>query len=134
MKGYQQWVADFAQASQQKTAGLVPGIDSMEAESADERLLDYVMLRLRLADGIPLDDLQQKHGRSAAQAAVETLLSGNLFHGNYACEAIIDGQRHVRLTDPEGFLMSNDCISTLFAELSAVDADQTSEQQAILSH
>lgn len=133
MKGYQQWVADFAQASHGKEAGLVPGMDSMEAESSDEQLLDYVMLRLRLADGIPLDELQRKHGHSAAQTTVQTLLSGDLFHGKYACETIVDGQRHVRLTDPEGFLMSNHCISTLFAEFSSVDADQTHRRQPTVS-
>lgn len=133
MKGYQQWVAEFAQASHEEAVGLVPGMDSMEAESADDQLLDYVMLRLRLADGIPLDELQQRHGHSAAQTTVETLLSGDLFHGKYASETVIDGQRHVRLTDPEGFLMSNDCISTLFAEFSSVDADQTPIRQATAS-
>lgn len=134
MKGYQQWVTDFAQASREQAVGLVPGMNSMEAESADEQLLDYVMLRLRLADGVPLDDLRLKHGNSAAQTTVETLLSGDLLYGKYACETIIDGQRHVRLTDPEGFLMSNDCISTLFAEFSTNDADQTPTRQATDAH
>ena len=134
MKGYQQWVAEFAKASHEKALGLVPGMDSMEAESADEQLLDYVMLRLRLADGIPLSELQQRHGRSAAQTAVDTLLSGDLYRDKYACETMIKGQRHVRLTDPEGFLMSNDCISTLFAELSTAEADQSRTVKATASH
>ena len=132
MKGYQQWVADFALASRERGLGLVPGMDSMEAESADEQLLDYVMLRLRLADGIPLTEMRQRHGHSAAQTVVDTLLSGDLYRGRFACETMIKGQqRHVRLTDPEGFLMSNDCISTLFAELSTTDADETRRIQAV---
>lgn len=132
MKGYQRWVTDFAQASHGKTVGLIPGMDSMEAESAHEQLLDYVMLRLRLADGIPLEELQQRHGYGAAKKTVDTLLSGDLYYGKYACETVVGGQRHVRLTDPEGFLMSNDCISTLFAELPA-DADHKPGRQAARS-
>ena len=132
MKGYQQWVADFSQASHGKTVGLVPGMDSMKAESAHEQLLDYVMLRLRLADGISLEELQQRHGYGAAKTTVDTLLSGDLYHGKYACETVVEGQRHVRLTDPEGFLMSNDCIATLFAEL-PTDADHEPGRQAARS-
>ncbi|KAA6423943.1 MAG: coproporphyrinogen III oxidase, partial [Trebouxia sp. A1-2] len=69
IKAYQQWVTEFDTCSSSKglCAGNIPGIGSMQAEAVEEQLLDYVMLRLRLADGIPMAELQHKFGHVAAQ-------------------------------------------------------------------
>ena len=122
MKAYQQWANEFASNSNHGTeAGQIPGYDSMEPEASDEQLLDYVMLRLRLADGIPMDTLRRKFGHQAADVVHTTLLSKLTHADKYACEVFVQGQRHIRLTDPEGFLMSNECIATLFAKLDGID-------------
>lgn len=127
IKAYQQWVAEFANAkSNGLYSGSIPGFHSMQAEAAEEQLLDYIMLRLRLADGIPMQELQHRFGHEAAQTVAATLQAGSVYADKYACENMIQGQRHIRLTDPEGFLMSNDCIATLFAELSSSDCSDTS--------
>lgn len=120
MKAYQQWVNDFATRARggAQLDVHIPGHNSMQAEAIEEQLLDYVMLRLRLADGIPMDELRSKFGCKAVQTVDATLRSNSAYANKYACEAWLQGQRHIRLTDPEGFLMSNDCIATLFAELS----------------
>ena len=134
MKGYQQWVLEFAAQASDMGCGLVPGLDSMEAESDAEQLLDYTMLRLRLADGIPMHDLEERFGRSAAQAVEATLLSGNLSSAGFAHESQTNNQRHVRLSDPEGFLMSNNCIATLFAALPDQSSIQKERTQVAVSH
>lgn len=105
----------------------------MQAEELEEQLLDYVMLRLRLADGIPMAELQHKFGHAAARTVKATLASGSAYANKYALETYSQGQQHVRLTDPEGFLMSNDCIATLFAELSGDAACDPTLQTAALS-
>ena len=135
MKAYQQWVTEFANCSSSigLYAGNIPGSGSMQAEELEEQLLDYVMLRLRLADGIPMDELQRKFGHVAAQTVKATLASGSAYAEKYACEMYSQGQQHVRLTDPEGFLVSNDCIATLFAELSSDAACDPMSQTAELS-
>ena len=135
MKGYQRWVSEFAaQGSHVGSRGLVPGLASMEAESDEEQLLDYVMLRLRIADGIPLHELTDKFGCSAAQTVEKIMLSGDLYNRRYSQEVMIHNQRHLRLTDPEGFLMSNDCIATVFAALSDSSDCQKAKMQAAVSH
>ena len=128
MKAYQQWVSEFASNSKGGTEP-APGYDSMEPEASEEQLLDYVMLRLRLADGIPMDALQRKFGRLAADVVQTTLLGKLAYADKYACEIILQGQRHIRLTDPEGFLMSNDCIATLFAKLDDINCDISGADQ-----
>ncbi|KAL0045279.1 hypothetical protein WJX82_002573 [Trebouxia sp. C0006] len=84
MKAYQQWVTEFANCSSSigLYAGNIPGSGSMQAEELEEQLLDYVMLRLRLADGIPMDELQRKFGHVAAQTVKATLASGSAYAEN----------------------------------------------------
>lgn len=121
MKAYTAWVQDFVNESQHEhLPGRVPGWNSMQPESAEDSLLDYVMLRLRLADGIPVNALLERFGGQVL-AAVEAGLE--LSTTKYAYRTEVAGQPHLRLSDPEGFLMSNDCISTVFAHLMS-DADE----------
>lgn len=115
MKAYTAWVHEFVAGAQHADLpGRAPGWDTMTAESREDQLLDYIMLRLRLADGIPLDDLQRKYGLRVRQTVERTLgVNGQ----KYAYATEVNGLKHLRLSDPEGFLMSNDCISDVFAQL-----------------
>lgn len=94
------------------------------AEDADERLLDAVMLSLRMSDGLDLDQVAVSFGQPAAQAIAgclqphqkQGLVQFELEASSHAVQA---ARRlgAVRLTDPEGFLVSNDIISDVFVAL-----------------
>jgi oxygen-independent coproporphyrinogen-3 oxidase len=89
------------------------------------------MLSLRTADGLDLQLLEGRFGvqaRRAAQRALGSFVGQGLVLGFGA-----DGRRleagqglgsaaRVRLSDPEGFLVSNDVISDVFAALGDVGA------------
>ncbi len=132
-------------------------------QSVSDQLLDTVMLRLRLADGLDLAAIAEQHGTVAANrilAALEPRLDSGLvsvaegqqrpsgplesadremWQGRAAStageprlsgsEERVQGTGHhgngrrqsvwpcLRLTDPDGFLVSNDIISDVFAAL-----------------
>lgn len=110
MPAYRAWVMELAQA------GHLPAV----AEEESERLLDAVMLRLRMSDGLNLDWLAAIFGTSSA----EKVLSALKPHIR-GCSVLYSSDKHysssklgnVRLTDPEGFLVSNDIISDIFVAL-----------------
>ena len=94
-----------------------------------EALCDALMLGLRLADGVDLRALRAQHGAAALaplQAPLRQLVEDGLAEVYGDTEqggderALAAGWdygevRRVRLSDPEGFLLSNAAISTLFA-------------------
>lgn len=82
-------------------------------ESAEERLLEAVMLRLRLSDGLDFRILEEQFGVKAA-TTVESALLPHIEKG--LAEPLGCGNG-VRLKDPEGFLVSNDIISDIFVSL-----------------
>lgn len=77
-----------------------------------ERLLDTLMLGLRLADGLNLQWLEGEFGQ-AAIARILTCLQPHLQRG-----WVEQTPSHIRLTDPEGFLFSNVVLSDVFEALS----------------
>ena len=80
-------------------------------EDADERLLDMVMLHLRLSDGLDFWRVADCFGEgrvSSIQSALRLHIDKGLVEER--------GSR-IRLTDPEGFLRSNDIISDACAAL-----------------
>ena len=82
------------------------------AQSAEEeRLLDKVMLRLRVADGLDLGEVQREFGKKQADSIKAAIKP----HCNQKTVEF-DGRR-IRLKDPEGYLFSNDIISDIFAVL-----------------
>ena len=89
------------------------------AEEAEEQLLDTVMLRLRMADGLDLDRVAASFGFAAAEAIVESLKEH--IGAGLVNKTLGYNQRTalgtVSLSDPEGFLMSNDIISDVFLAL-----------------
>ena len=80
-------------------------------EDADERLLDMVMLRLRLSDGLDFRVVAEHFGEeraSSIRSALRRHVDRGLVEERGSC---------VRLADPEGFLVSNGIISDAFAAL-----------------
>lgn len=97
-KEYYQWVE----------AGCV--IDC-EVTSADEILLETLMLGLRLAEGVNLAVLKEQFGEKKVEE-IEKCLQPYLHQGWVKLE----GER-LCLSDPDGFLFSNVILAKLFAEL-----------------
>jgi coproporphyrinogen III oxidase-like Fe-S oxidoreductase len=81
-----------------------------------DRLLDAVMLQLRLEQGLDLDAVAASHGAVAADA-IRQAVRQHEAHGLVTFATGPEGSQRCRLTDPEGFLMSNDVISDVFAAL-----------------
>ncbi|KOP23530.1 coproporphyrinogen III oxidase [Hapalosiphon sp. MRB220] len=97
-KEYYQWVE----------AGCV--IDC-EVTSADEILLETLMLGLRLAEGVNLAVLVEQFGEKKIEE-IEKCLQPYFQQGWIKLE-----KERLRLSDPNGFLFSNVILSKLFAEL-----------------
>ncbi len=121
--------------------GEFPDDDEAAAEAAAEEVLDelqeWLMVSLRTADGFDLDACAGRFGRPAA-AAILTALEGAARNGlvvrshppplpSFSSSSLPSSKEEsteeeqplgvVRLTDPGGFLLSNDVISTIFAEM-----------------
>ncbi|KAK9804542.1 hypothetical protein WJX73_006876 [Symbiochloris irregularis] len=120
MAAYRHWVDSLASG----------GMATPAAEDADEQLLDAVMLSLRMSDGLDLNRVAAFFGKQAAQVIAECLQPHRL-QGLVQFDSIGNGQADeqsttklgaVRLTDPEGFLVSNDIISDVFVALNEVAA------------
>ncbi|HEY9640484.1 MAG TPA: radical SAM family heme chaperone HemW [Coleofasciculaceae cyanobacterium] len=106
---YYRWVQDY-----QAAAG---AIECAVTEDA-ERLLDTLMLGLRLAEGLSLEKLKQDFGERSLQQILSCL---EPFRRQGWVEFVEDTalNRQFRLTDPDGFLFSNVILSQLFKELPA---------------
>jgi oxygen-independent coproporphyrinogen-3 oxidase len=102
-RDYYQWVQEFQQTGQ---------IDCSITPVA-ERLLDRLMLGLRLSEGLSLIALRAEFGNAAILRVLDCLEP----HRQRGWVEQDDG-RGIRLTDPEGFLYSNVVLSDLFKVLS----------------
>ena len=79
-------------------------VEERETPSAIERMNEYVMLRMRLAEGISLVDLAGRFGRTSAeriQTSLEKYVSGGFVRETDARLAFT----------PQGFLVSNTILS-----------------------
>jgi len=92
-------------------------------DTTQERLLETLMLGLRLAEGIDLEDLSQQFQAEVIEKIFTLLipfyqqgLVQFLDHHHNPIQPNFH-QGLIRLTDPDGFLVSNEILSTLFAEL-----------------
>lgn len=125
-KEYYQWVLSFQVHSVENQ-----GIDTSNncLETNQDYLLETLMLRFRLAEGVNLSKLSQQFGQKTVEKIliylqpyqklgwVEFLNPKGLvtpFSNNQKLP--IEG--YLKLTDPEGFLFSNTVLSTLFSKLS----------------
>lgn len=110
------------------------------------------MLRLRLSDGLDLAQLGARFGTAPTAAAAAALAP----HVDAGLAEVVADRAHalssgsrghaagakgggeglsrcvVRLTDPEGFLVSNDVISDVFAALVPDDAAAHAADQAVM--
>ncbi|WP_051340282.1 radical SAM family heme chaperone HemW [Planktothrix agardhii] len=97
-------------------------------DTTQEKLLETLMLGLRLAEGINLEYLSQQFGAETLAQILTILITFK----NQGLVQFLDTQKQpisntiqpdlnqgfIQLTDPDGFLLSNQILSTLFAELS----------------
>lgn len=99
---YVKWLQEYLK---QNGSLDVPPVDG------NDLILETLMLRLRLAEGIPLAELQANLAPEARQDLQRAIAP-------YIKRGWVDwGEDAVRLTDPEGFLFSNSILSSLFNAL-----------------
>jgi len=111
MKAYYSWVEALESDKRGETGmGMAP-------ESPEDRLLDMVMLRLRLRDGLDLQAVAAEFGAAAAEsinASVHSFVERGLVERLEGPGGT--GQPPVlRLVDPDGLLLSNDIIAEIFS-------------------
>ncbi|CAG9462796.1 unnamed protein product [Pedinophyceae sp. YPF-701] len=112
---YERWVEEFA-----ASGGGVPGLRDVPPEDDAEMLLDAVMLRLRTADGLDLDEVGREYGEDA-KGRIWSALAPHVAEGRVVAEGSSGPVPAVaRLTSPGGFLVSNDVIADVFAALGDV--------------
>ncbi|GMH38110.1 hypothetical protein BSKO_05994 [Bryopsis sp. KO-2023] len=121
MKEYVDWVQGLP------AKGGVGMLGTTSAETEEDRLLDMIMLRFRLKDGLDLAVLEGGFGgdvrenvcgalgKFVAEGFVEKVDGGG---GVLSCDEDWSKVDSVRLHDPKGFLVSNDVISEIFASVS----------------
>lgn len=120
---YTKWVEEeYAVGTERRVPGEEEGGKNIPPESKEERLLDMVMLSLRLKDGLDVDRLEAEYG-SDVKKRVMNALQSHIAEGR--AEVVEEKEekekggkgvrRIVKLTDPEGFLLSNDIISDIFS-------------------
>ena len=93
-------------------------------------ILEVVMLALRTSDGLNLNELAELYGKVSVEKVLQAVLpfrDQGLIEIKEVVEesTLINGQvmpslsvtKTVCLTDPQGFLLSNDIISSVFVEL-----------------
>lgn len=124
MKAWQQYVQDLEPSTD------MPSIDDMLPDMMKEKMLEAIMLQLRLVSGINCSWFAQGFGRCRLKRTL-TALERHMLAGRVAFEvanapatlkqvmAAVDMQSdaNVRLTDPDGMLLSNDIISDVFVAL-----------------
>lgn len=90
-----------------------------------ELLLDTLMLRLRTADGLDMQQVQRDFGQDVVLQLGPVLdqhaAAGRVLLQDAAGSSVSSFMpaHRARLSDPDGFLMSNAVISDLFAALDA---------------
>jgi oxygen-independent coproporphyrinogen-3 oxidase len=120
---YAAWVEHLKAAGGQIDCPVTP---------AEERLLDTLMVGLRLAEGVSLTRLSQEFGEALVKKMLKCLIPYEKEGWVVRSEAPLEQPRlpvtlkeahdanpsdRLRLTDPEGFLFSNVVLSTLFEAL-----------------
>ena len=119
-KKYYQWVLSFQ--------GYSLDNQGIKASSQDF-LLETLMLRFRLAEGVHLSKLSREFGQKTLENLLiylhpyQQLGWVELINQNGVATPFSDNQKlpiegYLRLTDPEGFLFSNTVLSTLFSKIS----------------
>lgn len=101
MTSYKKWVENMEYPSEES-----------EQDELD-LLLEEIMVALRTSDGLDLGSVAKRHGHG-----IVSTICDSVREAQQQGLAIIDDDRtNLRLSSPDGFLVSNDVISTIFAEL-----------------
>ena len=129
---YSKWVEQYTAAAVADGGGAAgaagaPSVVAgswMPRESADDRLLETVMLRLRLGDGLDLRQLAAQHvqGEEAADAVLAAL-QPHIDRGLVLASGGGGAVERVQLADPRGLVVSNDIISDVFAAFDLMNED-----------
>ncbi|MBF2078607.1 MAG: coproporphyrinogen III oxidase [Synechococcales cyanobacterium T60_A2020_003] len=105
------------QAYEEWVQGLTETRVIQQVQTMGDRLLDTLMLGLRLAEGIDLTVIAADFGDAILNRLL-SVVAPFQEQGWVAVDAPKEGKeaqaQHLRLTDPEGFLFSNVVLSTLF--------------------
>jgi putative oxygen-independent coproporphyrinogen III oxidase len=110
LKAYEAWLADYVAAD---------GKIDCELTSPPEHCLDGIMVGLRLQEGIALDSITQSFGQASLMALRMRLAP--YVEANQVCFIEDNGDSsRLRLTDPDGFLISNTIIVEIFDVLEAM--------------
>lgn len=88
----------------------------LAAQPLTDRLLDTLMLGLRLREGLHVETLRQHYGTLAVTKILEGLQAFQ-DRGWVDLAPIASEPQTIRLTDPEGFLFSNVILTHLFHQL-----------------
>mmetsp|Transcript_939 Transcript_939/g.3931 ORF Transcript_939/g.3931 Transcript_939/m.3931 type:complete len:228 (+) Transcript_939:880-1563(+) len=120
LSDYKLWVALLEEQGMDVAGRLAEdGEDVPDHSEETDAFLEEVMLGLRTKDGIDMEELAQKYGEDCAEQ-----LRGILQPVEHVR---IEGKR-IGLVAPEGFLLSNDIISTVFAEVDDMGAARSTQR------
>jgi oxygen-independent coproporphyrinogen-3 oxidase len=118
MKGYEAWVPQLEARPMAAEPG--PRTEAEARAAAQDGLLDFVMLQLRLVEGLGLEDVAERAGGGSRGARMAAGVLEAVRPHAKAGTARVCGEgsaRRVQLVDPDGLLVSNDIISDVFAAL-----------------
>jgi putative oxygen-independent coproporphyrinogen III oxidase len=99
---YYQWVADGCNWRVDLTA-------------PEDRFLETLMLGFRLAGGVSLNSIESEFGIARVDRLLKCLQRYQQ-QGWVEVVAVADGERWLRLTDPEGLLFSNVVLTEIFSQ------------------
>lgn len=134
-KQYREFVEQFESSG---------GVIECPQDSTEDRALDVIMLSLRLARGLDIQAFSQRFGAGLSTLVCKALLpfvsSGHVVFLNAdgdildteVIKALVQDSRvfglsrlsYVRLTDPNGFLLSNEVIASIFSALPSGENSQ----------
>ena len=109
MADYKKWIESIENEGYKNSVPISINSDD-QVNSVD--ILDFIMLSLRTKDGLKLQQLSERYGLDKTEKvfrSLEPYIKNNL--------VVCDDKRNVRLSDPEGFMLSNEVISSVFAVL-----------------
>jgi coproporphyrinogen III oxidase-like Fe-S oxidoreductase len=110
LSDYQEWVQ-----VQSRSNGSTE--DDSSQMDAKEFLTDVIMKRLRTSDGLDLGWIEKHHG----QECLDAVMKGAALGLDLGLMTVVENKetdsKCLRLVDPDGFLYSNNLISSIFVEL-----------------
>jgi coproporphyrinogen III oxidase-like Fe-S oxidoreductase len=121
---YQQWIQ--RQSTNKRSAEVDDNSHLPKTMHPREFLTDVIMKRLRTTDGLDLDWVKKYHGQECLDAVMRGAALGLDLGLMTVVEDKEEHSKSLRLNDPDGFLYSNNLISSIFVALGggydAVDA------------